>query len=260
LSLAGKLALVTGCAAPNGIGRATAHALARAGAFVIVSDRPGEDRLPVIEALGDEIGGMGMVLDVTNPQDINNAVAMARPRGQVDILVNNAGTVQGAGPFLEGTAEDWEASFRVNLLGPMMLAQAVLPGMIAAGEGRIINMGSIGGLGGRPAFGAYSAMKHAITGLTKTIAAEFGPQGIRCNAVCPGYIATDMHEASNIRLANAKGISLDDMKRRRYEAVALRAAGRPEDIAQAVVYLAGPQGAYVSGINLPVAGGIELGL
>lgn len=260
MSLTGKVALVTGCAAPNGIGRATARALAGDGAFVIVSDRPGEDRLAAIEELADEIGGAGIGLDVTVPQDIAEAVAMARSRGGIDILVNNAGTVQGAGPFLSGTAQDWEASFRVNLLGPMMLAQAVIPGMIEAGDGRIINMGSIGGLGGRPAFGAYSAMKHGLTGLTKTIAAEFGPQGIRCNAVCPGYIATDMHEASNIRLAEAKGVELDEMKRQRYEAVALRRTGLPEDIAQAVLYLAGPQGAYVSGINLPVAGGIELGL
>ncbi|MFK7938994.1 MAG: SDR family NAD(P)-dependent oxidoreductase [Roseovarius sp.] len=260
MTLGGKVALVTGCAAPNGIGRACAQALAAEGAFVIVSDRPGDDRLNAVEALGDAIGGVGIALDVTVAQDIKDAVAVARPHGQVDILVNNAGTVQGAGPFLNGTAEDWEASFRVNLLGPMMLAQAVIPGMIAAGDGRIINVGSIGGLGGRPAFGAYSAMKHGLTGLTKTIAAEFGPQGIRCNAVCPGYIATDMHEASNIRLAEAQGVALDDMKRARYEAVALRSAGQPEDIAQAVLYLAGPQGAYVSGINLPVAGGIQLGL
>lgn len=260
MTLKGKLALVTGCVAPNGIGRACAMALAGEGAFVIVSDRPGDDRLQAVEALADKIGGAAVLLDVTNPQDIKDAVAVARPHGQVDILINNAGTVQGAGPFLSGTAEDWDASFRVNLLGPMLLAQAVIPGMIKAGEGRIINIGSIGGLGGRPAFGAYSAMKHGLTGLTKTIAAEFGPQGIRCNAVCPGYIATDMHEASNIRLAEAQGLELDEMKRRRYEAVALRAAGRPEDIAQAVLYLAGPHGAYVSGINLPVAGGIELGL
>ncbi len=258
--LKGKRALVTGCAAPNGIGRATAKALAREGAFVIVTDRPGEDRMEAVEALACEIGGAGHALDVTNPQDIRNAVALAQSHGGVDILVNNAGTVQGAGPFLDASPEDWEASFRVNLLGPMMLAQAVIPGMIAAGDGRIINMGSIGGLGGRPAFGAYSAMKHGLTGLTKTIAAEFGPQGIRCNSVCPGYIATDMHAASNVRLAEAQGVPLDEMKRQRYEAVSLRDAGTPEDIAEAVLYLAGPQGAYVTGINLPVAGGIQLGL
>ncbi len=260
MMLAGKYALVTGCAAPNGIGRATAQVLAREGARVLVSDVSGAKRISALEALADEIGGDACALDVTNPTEINAAISAAEAHGGVDILVNNAGTVIGAGPFLDSSPEDWDRSFRVNLLGPMMLAQAVIPGMQAKGQGRIINMGSIGGLGGRPAFGAYSAMKHAITGLTKTIAAEFGPDGIRCNAVCPGYIATDMHAASNTRLAQAAGVTLEEMKRRRYAAVALRDAGSPNDIAEAVLYLAGPQGAYVTGINLPVAGGIELGL
>lgn len=272
--LAGKCALITGAAGPRGIGRACAKALAGAGAAVVVTDMGGtletkdgpQERAALLEALAEEIAAAGgrataTCLDVTKAADIARVVEEAEAAfGPVDILVNNAGTTLGAGPFLNGTVEDWQTSFAVNLLGPMLLAQAVIPGMRAKGDGRIVNMGSIGGLGGRPAFGAYSAMKHGITGLTKTIAAEFGPDGIRCNSVCPGYIATDMHEGSNLRLAEAEGLPLDEMKRRRYEAVALRDAGRPEDVAQAVLYLAGPQGAYVSGINLPVAGGIQLGL
>ncbi len=269
MMLAGQCALITGCAAPNGIGRATAKLLASEGATVLISDQPGlfdgQDRAALLSALVDEIGSAGgqaeaLMLDVTMVNDVRDAVTAAAAHGGVDILVNNAGSLAGAGPFMDATPDEWEASFAVNLLGPMRLAQAVIPGMQAKGAGRIINMGSIGGLGGRPGFGAYSVMKHGITGLTKTIAAEFGPDGIRCNAVCPGYIMTDMHAASNARLAAAQSIPLDEMKRRRYEAVALRDAGTPEDIAQAVLYLAGPQGAYVSGINLPVAGGIQLGL
>ena len=274
MSLDGKVALITGCAGPRGIGRACALALAEAGAAVVVTDLAGEletenglrDRTVLLHELAEELRAKGVramsaTLDVTDAEQIAWVVDdVAKSLGPVDILVNNAGTVVGAGPFLSGTPEEWRASFAVNLLGPMMLAQAVIPAMQAKGDGRIINMGSIGGLGGRPSFGAYSAMKHGVTGLTKTIAAEFGPDGIRCNAVCPGYIATDMHEASNIRLAAARDLPLDDMKRQRYEAVALRDAGTPEDIAQAVLFLAGPQGAYVSGINLPVAGGIQLGL
>ena len=94
----------------------------------------------------------------------------------------------------------------------------------------------------------------------QTIAVEFGPDNIRCNAVCPGYIATDMHAASNVRLAAAAGVDLAEMKARRYEAVALRRAGLPEDVAQAVLYLAGPRGLYVTGINLPVTGGLPPGI
>jgi 3-oxoacyl-[acyl-carrier protein] reductase len=271
--LTGQCALITGCAAPRGIGRATATLLAGEGATVLVSDQPGEhpledgprERMDLLDEVAAEITAAGgsattLALDVTKPEDIASAMEVAKGFGGVDILVNNAGTVTGAGPFMNSTPAQWEVSFQVNLLGPMRLAQAVIPGMQAKGAGRIINMGSIGGLGGRPAFGAYSTMKHGMTGLTKTIAAEFGVDGIRCNSVCPGYIMTDMHAASNVRLAAAEGVPLDEMKRRRYEAVALRDAGTPEDIAQAVLYLAGPQGAYVSGINLPVSGGIQLGL
>lgn len=258
--LKGQCALVTGCSAPNGIGRAISKRLAEEGAIVLVSDLPGDDRMAQLSDLADEIGGQALALDVTRTSEIDNAVDTAQRHGGVDILVNNAGTAIGAGPFLQSTAEDWETSFRVNLLGPMMLSQAFIPGMRGKGRGCIINIGSIGGLGGRPAFGAYSAMKHAITGLTKTIAAEFGTDGIRCNAVCPGYIMTDMHAASNERLAAAEDVPLEEMKRRRYQAVALRQAGEPQDIAEAVLYLVGPQGAYVTGINLPVAGGIQLGL
>ena len=258
--LKGQCALVTGCSAPNGIGRAISRRLADAGALVMVSDLPGDHRMKQLSDLADEIGGQALELDVTQSSSIDEAMHEAERHGGVDILVNNAGTAIGAGPFLDSTPADWDTSFRVNLLGPMMLSQAVIPGMQSKERGCIINIGSIGGLGGRPAFGAYSAMKHAITGLTKTIAAEFGVDGIRCNAVCPGYIMKDMHAASNERLAAAEGVPLEEMKRRRYEAVALRQAGEPEDIAEAVLYLAGPQGAYVTGINLPVSGGIQLGL
>ncbi|RKF15376.1 SDR family oxidoreductase [Roseovarius spongiae] len=272
--LAGKIALVTGAAAPNGIGRATCLRLARDGAFIVATDMGGAMTLAdgprdraglldeVIAAIADA-GGQGMAheLDVTDASSIAACLKAVRgAAGPVDILVNNAGSLAGAGPFLDGKAEDWRTSFEVNILGPMRLSQAVIPDMRAAGGGAIVNIGSIGGLGGRAAFGAYSAMKHAVTGLTKTIAVEFGPDGIRCNAVCPGYIATDMHAASNRRLAEAEGLSLDEMKARRYEAVALRDAGSPEDVAEAVAYLAGPRAAYVTGVNLPVTGGLSPGI
>ncbi len=151
-------------------------------------------------------------------------------------------------------------SYRVNVQGPMLLAQAVIPHMKTNGGGRIINIGSTGSLGAEPGFGAYTAMKHALVGLTKTLAAEFGPDGILCNTVCPGFIATDMHEAANARLANEAGESLEATRKRRYANVALRSAGMPEDVADAVAYLAGPTGRYVTGISLPVAGGVPMGI
>ncbi|MEM7564643.1 MAG: SDR family oxidoreductase, partial [Pseudomonadota bacterium] len=136
----------------------------------------------------------------------------------------------------------------------------VIPCMQNKREGSIINIGSTGSLGAEAGFGAYTTMKHGLVGLTKTIAAEFGEDGIRCNLVCPGFIMTDMHAAANQRLAAANQISVDEMKSRRYENVALRKAGEPEDVAEAVAYLAGPNATYVTGIALPVAGGVPFGI
>jgi NAD(P)-dependent dehydrogenase (short-subunit alcohol dehydrogenase family) len=196
-------------------------------------------------------------LDVTDKQAIDRVVSDI---GRIDILVSNAGSLAGADKFLSTTPTQWEQSFRVNLLGPMMLAQAVIPAMRTAGGGRIINIGSTGSLGGEPGFGAYTTMKHGLIGLTKTIAAEFGEDGILCNAVCPGYINTDMHAATNARLAQYNGQSIEDMKQQRYAHVAVRRAGEPEEVAAAVAYLASPAAAYVTGITLPVSGGVPFGI
>jgi 3-oxoacyl-[acyl-carrier protein] reductase len=129
-----------------------------------------------------------------------------------------------------------------------------------AGGGRIINIGSTGSLGAEPGLGAYTAMKPGLVGLSKTLAAEFGVDGICCNTACPGFIATDIHMAANHRLAAERGVSIDEIKAQRYANVALRDAGSPEDVANAVAYLAGPLANYVTGINFPVAGGVPTGL
>ncbi len=272
--LAGKVALVTGASAPNGIGRAIAHALAASGASVVVTDVAGDfiagdevyDKTLLLHALVEDIehngsSALGLTLDVTNSRDIDQCVEATQARfGRIDILVNNAGSIVGADNFLSTTAEQWEASFRVNVLGPMLLSKKVIPLMRDNGGGRIINIGSTGSLGAEAGFGAYTAMKHALAGLTKTLAAEFGVDGILCNTVCPGYINTDMHRAANTRLAGEHGISVEKMKQQRYARVAVRDAGTPQDVASAVVYLAGPDSVYVTGINLPVSGGVPFGI
>lgn len=272
--LSGKSAIVTGASAPRGIGRAIALRLARAGAAVVLGDIDGammvegveRERRDLLAALAGQIeaeGGQALALklDVTDPADVEKCITETRAAfGRIDILVNNAGSLAGSDNFLSTTPEQWEASFRVNILGPMMLARAAIPEMRKSGGGRIINIGSTGSLGAEPGFGAYTAMKHGLVGLTKTLAAEFGPDGILCNTVCPGYIATDMHTAANDRLAAEQGLSVEEIKAQRYANVALRAAGTPEDVADAVAYLAGPQARYVTGINLPVTGGVPPGI
>lgn len=272
--LSGKVAIVTGASAPTGIGRAIARRLAADGAAIIATDMAGKlqigsedhDRTDLLKALAGELEGAGsaavsLIMDITNADDIQECVATALSEfGRIDILVNNAGSLAGSDNFLSTTPDQWEVSFRVNILGPMMLSQAVIPEMRKVGGGRIINIGSTGSLGAEPGFGAYTAMKHGLVGLTKTLAAEFGVDGILCNTVCPGYILTDMHAAANERLAKESAVSVEDIKRQRYANVAVRDAGKPEDVAEAVAYLAGPNSAYVTGINLPVSGGVPFGI
>lgn len=272
--LDGKVAIITGASAPKGIGRAIARRLAQDGAIVVVTDRPGCRKYDGImrdaaDVLGDIVtsilaeGGQAIAteVDVTRQADITACVDLAMERfGRLDILVNNAGSLAGADLFLDTTPEQWTSSFQVNLLGPMMFTKAVIPPMQAAGTGSIINIGSTGSLGAEAGFGAYTAMKHALIGMTKTVAAEFGVDGIRCNAVCPGYIKTDMHLAANTRIAQDLGQSVAETARQRYASVALRDAGEPGDVADAVAWLAGPQAAYVTGIAMPVAGGVPFGI
>ncbi len=265
--LEGRVALVTGVRAEQGIGRAICKRLAQDGAAVVCTDMTGPEAQPdpVLDALAEELRGGGAALAV--PMDVTSAAQVAacmrqvsEVYGRIDILVNNAGSLAGSDWFLSTTPEEWQASFEVNLLGPMRLAQAVIPMMQAQGGGRIINIGSTGSLGAEPGFGAYTAMKHGLVGFTKTLAAEFGPDGILCNCVCPGYIATDMHMAANARLAAEAGTSLEGIKAQRYAGVALRDAGLPSDVADAVAYLAGPGAGYVTGITLPVTGGVPPGI
>lgn len=272
--LTGQTALITGASAPHGIGRAIAKRLADNGALVLVSDIEGEmettegpqSRSALLDGLAEDIRAKGgqahaLLFDVTDADAIAAIVQQIEDQwGGVDILVNNAGSLAGSAAFMATTPEQWQASFAVNLMGPMMLIQAVLPQMKASGGGRIVNIGSTGSLGAEPGFGAYTTMKHGLVGLSKTIAAEFGPDGILCNTVCPGYIATDMHMAANRRLAEERGMSVSEMKQARYAAVPLRDAGKPEDVAAAVAFLAGPGGRYVTGMNLPVTGGVPFGI
>ncbi|WP_193173553.1 SDR family NAD(P)-dependent oxidoreductase [Nisaea nitritireducens] len=264
--LVGKVAIVTGASAPRGIGRAVAMRLAAEGASVIVSDLGTSETTNLLADIVSEITAAGgtalaVTVDVTRKSDIETAVKLAREHfGRIDILVNNAGSLAGSAPFLETKPAEWETSFAVNLLGPAMFTQAVIPEMRASGGGSIVNIGSTGSLGADAGFGAYTAMKHGLVGLTKTVAAEFGVDGIRCNVVCPGFIATDMHTAANDRLARESSRPVDAVKQERYRTVAMRRAGEPEEVAEAVAFLAGPRAEYITGIAMPISGGTPVGL
>lgn len=261
-TLAGKVAIVTGVSAERGIGGAVARKLASLGADLVLADL---DLTSGLQALADEIvaaGGRSLAVpvDVREVAQIEACVETAYGRfGGIDILVNNAGTTAGAKPFLEISDADWDLSYAVNLRGLAQFCRAVIPAMIRRGGGAIVNNASLAGLGAEAGFGAYSATKHGLVALTKTIAAEFG-QGIRCNVVCPGFVNTDMHRGVNERLAREAGVGVAEIARQRYLGVALGRAGDPAEIAEAIAFLAGPASAYITGAALPVAGGTSAGL
>jgi len=277
--LEGKVAVVTGAGRPKGMGRASALKLAEHGASVVVTDvcrkrtdleiegllGIGDDfsaleRLVAeIEALGSR--GLAMAVDVTDIDQIRACVdKTCKAFGGIDILFNNAGTGIGVGPFLDTPGENWDLSWQVNVKGMMEFCRAVIPKMIERGGGSIINNASMAGLGAAPAYGAYCVTKFGVVGLTKLIAAEFGRQNIRCNATCPGNILTDMGEEEITFISMEKGISEEEARDLFGEVAALGRAGQPEEVAEVVAFLAGPRSGFLTGVALPVTGGVPNGL
>ena len=255
--LAGQVAIVTGAGSLGGIGAATVKYLKDMGATVWAVDVNGAGATEVAAAHG----ATGRAVDISDRAQIDACVAeVMATHGRLDILVNNAGSTAGAKPFLDVTAEDWQHSFAVNIKGTADFCQATIPHMQAQDAGCIVNLSSMTGIGAQRAFGAYTTAKHALIGMTKTIAAEFGPDNIRCTAICPGFIATDMHEGVNQRLADEKDMELEAFKAERYQTVAMRRAGTPDEIARLIAFVCGPGGAYITGVALPVTGGVQLGL
>lgn len=269
--LTGKVAVITGAGRPNGIGWATAIRMAEHGANVVVTDIVGKEAetgggMAGLNRLRTEIEGLGrnalsLTVDVTRMEDITTCVEETNRRfGGIDILFNNAGTPDGVGPYLEQTDHHWDLSYQVNLKGMANFCRVVIPVMIARGGGSIINNSSLAGLGTIAGFAAYAATKFGVIGLTKTIAAEFGPQNVRCNAICPGLILTDMAHEEIRFFMDQSGQSFEETKREMSEEVPLKRWGTPGEIADVVVFLSGPQSRYVTGVALPVAGGLAPGL
>lgn len=277
--LEGKIALVTGCGNPKGMGRATALKLGEQGATVVVTDicRSDErltlggtlslgDDFAALENLAKEIDCSGghskaMPLDLMELEQVRRVVEdTITAFGTVDILVNNAGTAAGAGEFLALSEEAWDLSYRINVLGLVRMCKEVIPVMQRTGGGSIVNNASIMGTSAVAGYGAYAATKHAIVGITKVIADEFATNGIRCNAVCPGNIHTDMGDAEADLLVELHGIDRDEAISQLGADAAMKRMGRPEEIADAIAYLAGPHSSFITGIALPVTGGMRPGL
>jgi 3-oxoacyl-[acyl-carrier protein] reductase len=245
-SIAGRCALVTGAA--SGIGRATAELFAREGARVALVDRaPLDAVLEGIASAGGE--AIAIQADLSERSEIARIVAETVERlGPVDILVNNAG-VSLRTP-IDAPEEEFEAAwgltFAVNLTAQARLIRACLPHLLREGQGRIVNVASTEGLGATAGISPYTASKHGVVGLTRSLAVELGSRGVTVNCVCPGPIRTGM-------TARIPDDAKEKFARRR---VPLRRYGEPVELAHAILSLALPASSYVNGAILPVDGGM----
>ncbi|MGW5781211.1 SDR family NAD(P)-dependent oxidoreductase [Streptomyces sp. NPDC003863] len=239
------VAVVTGVA--QGIGRQVAEVLAGEGYALVLADlkEPSETLAAVRDAGAEAYAVVG---DVASEAYVTELAEQVRERfGRVDVLVNNAG-VSLLTPAEDTTAEQWRRVLEVNLTGPFLLSRALGKLMLDTGGGSIVNIASIAGLHGVADRAAYNASKHGLIGLTRTLAAEWGGRGIRVNAVCPGWVKTEMDAEDQ---ASGGYTDADIVER-----VPMARFAAPGDIAQAVAFLADPaRSGFVNGVAMPVDGG-----
>jgi len=246
LKLAGKVALVTGAA--QGIGKAVALLLARNGADIVVSDinlEKAEETAKEVQTLGRK--ALAIKVNVAAIGDVERMVeAILAQFGKVDILVNNAGIARDK-LILRMTEEDWDAVLNINLKGTFNCTKAVVRHMSKQKGGKIVNIASVVGEMGNAGQANYAASKAGVIGFTKTIAREFAQRGINVNAIAPGYIETPMTDALP-----------DKVKEELRRLIPLDRLGKPEDVAEAVLFLVSESGNYITGQVLNVNGGIYM--
>lgn len=253
-SMDGRVAIVTGGA--WGIGRTISLACVEAGARVIVADVHAERGAELVRLIhADEGEAKFVACDVSDEESVRAMVEIAVERfGRIDALVNNAGIPGRNDPAHELPIEDWDRVLAVNLRGPFLCAKHALPHLIASGRGSIVNISSTFAMIGAKGSPAYAASKGGVISLTKQLAVEYGEAGVRVNAICPGYIATDMADRRTRMLPDAATANLAA----REAAAALQPLGRqadPAEVANVAVFLASDAASFMTGSVITVDGG-----
>lgn len=254
MMLHGTLAVVTG--GGRGIGAAIAQALGAAGARLVLLGRDHAELERRAHGLMVEFAGevKFIVCDVADEASVEHAFRLIRETvGDPRVLINNAGVSAGVA-FTETTRATWDRMIAVNLTGTFLCTQQVLPAMLAAGAGRIVNIASTAGLKGYSHTAAYCAAKHGVVGMTRALAMETAKRGITVNAVCPGYTDTDMAAAAIQNLVDA-GRTEDDARKAITRVMPIGRLIRPEEVAAAVLWLCSEDAAAVTGQAIAVAGG-----
>jgi 3-hydroxybutyrate dehydrogenase len=249
MNLQGRHALVTG--GGRGIGRAVAAALAGAGASVTVL---GRQEAPLKDAVNAGQANAYAVADVTDEAAVAAAIHAASARAPIEILVANAGSAVSA-PFLKGSAQQFRDMFELNVMGVVHATRAVLGDMVKRGSGRIVVNASVAGLKGYAYVSAYCMAKHAVVGFVRALAQETVKSGVTVNAVCPGYVDTDLAQSAVAHVTAKTGRSAEAALADMLKDKPIDRLITPEEVAAAVLFLCSPGASAITGTTLTVAGG-----